>query len=177
MSNQFDTLFDIAPPERQPSLVPEPEPELDPIWGDRWIKKDRADANQKPYGRPDNPVIPASAMTFDVKAAQEARDEAIDRSDENSDPVWREAYHTALCDVARIKETFTADDIWERLAEVEHTANTKDNRAAGGIILRAKKDGIIRLTDRVEPSRRKHCHRMLQRVYESLIYGQAESEA
>lgn len=155
-------------------LFDKPPQEPDPIWGDRFIKQDITDANQKPYGRPDNPVLPASAMTFDVEAAKAERDEAIDRSDQNADPAWREAYYTALCDVARVKETFTADDVWERLAEVEHTANTKDNRAAGGIIMRAKKDGIIRLTDRVEPSRRKHCHRMLQRVYESLIFGQPE---
>lgn len=161
-SGLFDGLFD------------QPQPDPDPIWGDRWIKKDRNDANVKPFGRPDNPIIDARAITFDIKAAKRERDEAIDKSDQNADPAWREAYYTALCDVARVKPEFTADDIWQRLSEVDHEANTKDNRAAGGCVLRAKRDGIIRLTDRVEPSRRKHCHAMLQRVYESLVYGQPQ---
>jgi hypothetical protein len=157
-------------------LFDKPRQEPDAIWGDRFIKQDTTDANQKPYGRPDNPIMPAASMTFDIEQAKASRDEAIDRSDQNADPAWREAYFTALVAVARVKETFTADDVWERLAQVEHVANTKDNRAAGGIIMRAKRDGIIRLTDRVEPSRRKHCHRMLQRVYESLVYGQEDSQ-
>lgn len=169
------SLFENTPETvEQPSLMPAPDPEPDPLWGDRWIKRDRDTANQKPYGRPDNPIMPAKAMTFDIEAAKLARDEAIDRSDQNSDPVWRDAYYTALCDVARVKETFTADDIWERLAEMEHVPNTKDNRAAGGVVMKAKRDGVIRLTNSTEPSRRKHCHQMLQRVYESLIYGQPD---
>jgi hypothetical protein len=166
-ANQQDDLFG--------GLFDGPSQQVDPIWGDRFIKKDRTDANVKPYGRPNNPIMDAKSITFDVDAAKRERDKAVDRSNANADPAWREAYFGALVDVARVKEYFTADDIWERLAKVEHAANTRDNRAAGGCITRAKRDGVIRLTDRVEPSRRKHCHQMIQRVYQSLIYGQPDA--
>lgn len=157
----FDHLFD---------------PEPDPVWGDRFIQRDRADANGKPYGRRDNPIIPASAVVLDWSQAKEEMREAIERVDANASPGWKEAFYTALVHVAVSEESFTTDEVWERLAQLPHVPNTVDNRAAGGVVMRASRNGIIKLTNTTKPSRRKHCHAMLTRVYQSLVVGKQPDE-
>lgn len=158
------------------SLFDEPEPEPDPIWGDRFIKRDREQANQKPYGRVEHPITPATSMTFDIDQARAQRDEAIDRSESNASPTWKQAFWDALVHVARSEESFTTDEVWEQLAQLPHIPNTVDNRAAGGVVMRASRRGIIKLTNTTKPSRRKHCHAMLTRVYESRVVGKPDHE-
>lgn len=162
-STLFDQLFD---------------PEPDPIWGNRLneLARERDRMNQKPYGRVEHPIIAPESITFDMDQARAERDAAIDRSDANASPTWKEAFYTALVHVARSEESFTTDEVWERLAQFPHVPNTIDNRAAGGVVMRASRNGIIRLTNTTKPSRRKHCHAMLTRVYESLVYGKPQSE-
>lgn len=149
---------------------------LDPIWGDRFTRQDRQQVNQKPYGRRDNPITPVTSMTFDIEQARAERDAAIDRSEANASPGWKEAFYTALVHVAVSEESFTTDEVWERLAQLPHVPNTVDNRAAGGVVMRASRNGIIRLTNTTKPSRRKHCHAMLTRVYQSLVVGKQPSD-
>lgn len=157
-------------------LFDEGEPEPDPVWGDRFIQRDRAAANQKPYGRKDQPIVSAGSVTFDIDQARAERDAAIDRSDTNASPTWKEAFYAALVHVARSERSFTTDEVWEALAGLPHVPNTIDNRAAGGVVMRASRNGIIKLTNTTKPSRRKHCHAMLTRVYESLVYGKQPHE-
>jgi hypothetical protein len=159
------------------SLFDEPEPESDPVWGNRLneLARERGRMNEKPYGRQDRPTQPESVV-FDIDQARAERDAAIDRSDANASPTWKEAFYVALVHVATSEERFTADEVWERLAQLPHVPNTVDNRAAGGVIVRASRRGIIKLTNITKPSRRKHCHAMLQRVYQSCVVGKRPSE-
>lgn len=153
------------------------EPERDPLWGDRLNEMARARdrMNQKPYGRQDRPIT-SEPVILDIDQARAARDEAIERGAVNASPTWKEAFYTALVHVARSEQSFTADEVWEKLAELPHVPNTVDNRAAGGVVMRARRNGIIKVTDQAKPSRRKHCHMMLTRVYESRVYGKAQTE-
>src|ERR1043166_3636965 len=118
------------------------EPEPDPLWGTRLqeLARERERMNQKPYGRVEQPITPATSITFDIDQARAERDEAIDRSDANASPTWKEAFYKALVHVARCEQSFTADEVWERLAQLPHVPNTVDNRAAGGVIMRASRN-------------------------------------
>lgn len=157
------------------------EPQPDPLWGTRLqeLQRDRERANEKPYGRQHLPTT-REPVVIDEQLTREATREAIERADENADPNWKAQFYAALVHVARSEESFTADQVWARLAElrVPHPAEA---RAAGGVILRATRQGVIRLRPKSEPhafeeSKRRHCHAMLIRVYDSLVYGKHETE-
>jgi hypothetical protein len=160
MSNQvqsglFDHLFDAEPPA------------LDPVWGDRFIRRDREPANVKPYGRRE-----PEPETFDPKLAAELTSNAIERADEHADPDWKAVFFRTLIDVAVSEESFTTDEIWKRLEGDPNVPKTHERRAAGAIVLRAAKAGVIKmLPDQFRTSQRAHCHGSLLRVYASKIYG------
>lgn len=165
-------LFDDLEPEREPDL----------IWGNRLdeLARERDRVNRKPYGRQDKPTTD-EPVVLDWQQSKDAMREAIERCDENADPNWKQMFWDALVHCARSEESFSADHIWERLAQLPHVPNTVDNRAAGAVILRAVRRGVIRLRPKSQPyafeeSKRRHCHRMLIRRYDSLVYGKDEKE-
>jgi len=160
------------------SLFDDLEPEPDPLWGNRLneLARERDRMNQKPYGRQDRPTT-AEPVILDWQETKEAMREAIERCDEHAAPDWKETFYNCLVHVATSEESFTADHVWDRLSKLPRIPHTSDNRAAGGVILRAQRKGVIRLRQGVcEKSKRKHCHGMLISVYDSLVYGKQPQE-
>jgi len=141
-------------------------PALDPIWGDRFIKKDRQDANIKPYGRRE-----PEPETFDPELASELTEQAIERADEHANPDWKKIFMQTLIDVAVSEESFTTDQVWRRLADNPHVPKTHERRAAGALVKRAVRANVISYSAATRPSERAHCHGSILRVYESKIHG------
>ena len=153
-----------------PSLFDE---EPDPVWGDRWIKTDREQANTKPFGRQDKPTTRA-AQSFDEAETTEATREAIERADTNANPDWKNAFYESLVTVAERTLEFSADEIWEHLLSQPGIPAQHEPRAAGAVILRAVRAHVIKIKPNYfVKSRRRSCHSSPIQVYESLIYQAA----
>lgn len=146
------------------------EPAADPnaaLWGDRWLNKDRQEANVKPYGRHE-----PEPETFDPKVAAQLTEAAIERADQHADPDWKKVFFRTLIDVAATETEFTSDEVWERLQNDPTMPQTHERRAAGSIVRRAARAGLIDLPKgRTKPTKRAHMHKGLIQVYESRIHG------
>lgn len=112
----------------------------------------------------------AAALPTEMQALA-ARDEALALVDDNADPAWKEAAYRAVLMVARTNATFISDDVWEQTS----LPPAREDRALGPVFLRAARDGMIRKTDRVRPSKRSHYSG--KPVWESLIFERHQEAA
>lgn len=96
---------------------------------------------------------------FDPEGAQRAKDEAIDRVEQNADQRWLHNARIAILNLARSGGTFTTDDLWATLRQPH------EPRAMGAAIRAAVRDGIIHPTGDYRPSRRVACHGRPLRVW------------
>jgi hypothetical protein len=94
---------------------------------------------------------------FNFEAAVAARDEAIERVDENADPDWKEAAKLIVCDLARNKVRFTTDDVWRQLLN-QGVMFPHEPRAMGGIMMGLARAGVIRRLDSQRKSEMVGCH-------------------
>jgi hypothetical protein len=144
------------------------EPLFDLLFDD-FANTDRRVANQKHYP----PVRQREPQSFDPEVADVARDAAIEQVEANADPDWKEAFYQAVETVAGRMEEFTADEVWEHLSTVPNVPKQHEPRAAGAVIVRAMKNGVIRAKPNFfQKSRRRSCHSSPIQVYESRIYGE-----
>lgn len=90
---------------------------------------------------------------------------SIARGSANADTEWRKAAERAVAAVCRRLTTFTTDDVWFELGDEQ---STHDNRAMGGVVKWAQREGLCRPTDRMIRSVRAECHRRRITVWESL---------
>jgi len=99
-----------------------------------------------------------------LKLAGQARDVALDRVEQASEPDWEGKAFVAVRKTAEAFREFISDDVWS------HTGLEKprEGRALGPVFLHAVRAGWIRKTDRVRPSVRSHLSG--KPVWESLIY-------
>lgn len=105
---------------------------------------------------------------FDMLAAIEAADAAIEQVDFNADPTWKKAADKAIRHVAVTRREFSTDDVWEVLYELA-IEPPDEPRALGAAMRRAARDGFIVATDRVVRSARPECHTRPIRVWRSLV--------
>lgn len=104
---------------------------------------------------------------FDVIKGIEARDKALTAVEYNTDPEWQTPAEQAIAWLARSRETFTTDDVWQHLYQHGHTF-PHEPRAMGALMRNAARAGLITASDRVIPSQRPECHRRPVRVWRSL---------
>lgn len=111
-------------------------------------------------------------MTIDdgIAAATAARDEAIDRVEENADPDWAEAAYLACCLVAEEEPLLTTDNVWQTLARLFPQYATHEPRAMGAVMRRAARDNKIQATNHYWKSIRPECHYRALMVWKSLIH-------
>lgn len=98
----------------------------------------------------------------------EAREEtrrAITQVEENADDGWKDQALAAVEKVCRSRYDFISDDIWE-LGELD---STREDRALGPVLIKAKKLNLCVKTDRVRPSKRSHLSG--KPVWRSLLYA------
>jgi hypothetical protein len=105
---------------------------------------------------------------FDVPAAIEARNQAIEQVETNAQPTWKLHCEAAIRWLAKTRPEFTTDDVWElmnqRLNPMPH-----EPRAIGAMMTNAAKAGWIAPTDRYTPSARPECHRRPVKIWKSLL--------
>lgn len=76
-------------------------------------------------------------------------------------------------EVAKVQQFFNADDVF-RAAPAG--IGTRDNRAFGPVMARAKGKGICKATQTFVKSERQELHATDIRVWESLIYGNTRGQ-
>lgn len=89
--------------------------------------------------------------------ARAARDEAIERVDDNADAEWKEDAYSVVMRLAKVGKPFTADEVWEVLG----LGGTHEPAALGPVFLRAAKASAIVKTGRLVPTRFARRHREL----------------
>jgi hypothetical protein len=87
--------------------------------------------------------------------------------DEATDEAWRELALQAVFDTCRKMPEFISDDVWE----VGGLKSTREDRAMGPVLMRAKKNGWCVKTNRVRPSVRSHLSG--KPVWESRLYDRS----
>jgi len=103
-------------------------------------------------------------MQDDLFAAFAARDEAIERVDLNANTEWKKTAEAAVIHIARMRPTFTADDVWDHLRK--HTScETHEPSALGAIFNKLRREGRIRHTGEFIISRRATRHAAPIRVW------------
>lgn len=97
-----------------------------------------------------------------------AKVEAMETVATHANGFWWAAACRAVKEIAQGKPTLTADDV---LALVESWGYvTSDNRALGPVMNDAKFKGLIKATDRFEPSINKRKHQSPTRIWESQVF-------
>jgi hypothetical protein len=94
----------------------------------------------------------------DLFSAPAARADGIQRADDHADGEWKEVAYNAVLLTARMRLTFTADDVWDRIEDV----TTHEPSALGPVMLRASRKGCIVPTGRYVPTRNARRHRDLK---------------
>lgn len=107
--------------------------------------------------------------SFDADVAKQARDQAIERVDKNTDSGWKQIAATIIYWLALTRQEFTTDAIWYLLGKLEADP-PHEQRALGAVVQQAAKEGWIAKTDRVSPSVRPKCHARPLAVWRSLIF-------
>ena len=88
---------------------------------------------------------------FDAYAA---RDAAIDQVNRHADDAWKQTCETVVLHLARMRVTFTADDVWAHLAK-HCDVSTHEPRALGAIFNKLMAEHKIRKTGEYIPSKRR----------------------
>jgi len=99
----------------------------------------------------------AQPQLFDWAAAQQAKQEALDRVADHADPSWIKVALTVVYDLCRYRETFTTDDVWCELERLK-APEPHEPRALGAVMMRAKRRNWCFSTGQVTGSVRKQCH-------------------
>jgi len=101
--------------------------------------------------------------------ARAAHDAAVKRVDEAADPFWKDDALEAIRQVCLTTVDFIVDDVW-----ATGLRSTREDRALGPQMTRARVHGYCVKTDRVRPSVRSHLSG--KPVWMSLIFRQADGE-
>lgn len=81
------------------------------------------------------------------------------------DSDWAESAYAVVRRVAESQQEFTPDDIWATGLQKPSEA-----RILGGVMRRARQDGLIEKTGRVQPTTQPESHSTDVTVWRSLIY-------
>jgi hypothetical protein len=93
------------------------------------------------------------------------RDEAVARVDRHAPSDWKQEARDVVSRLAHGQQTVHPDDVWDRL-----TTRPAEPRALGAIMVWARNQGLIEVTDEMRESERPEAHRNPKRVWRSLVY-------
>ncbi len=131
-----------------------------------------SDRREAEFGRVQPMPTSPPEETFDLEIARMARDAALEQVEANANPEWSELFYSTLEAVATEMPEFTADEVWERLSQIPNVPHQHQPRAAGPIVVRAMKAGVIRKANKLpRKSNRASCHHRPISIYESLVYS------
>jgi hypothetical protein len=148
-----DTLFD--PQTTAPELPPHARPRC-PFWG---------------VPGSEQCGLPAGHEGAHQATPATGRDDAIQRVDRHADPELKAKMLEAVHLAATVREELTTDDVWDFLDAAGIDTSGLEPRVLGAVMVRAKGEGWIRPTDRVQTSNRTVNHGRPVRVWLSRIEG------
>ena len=96
-----------------------------------------------------------------MQTGKTLRDEGIKQSYENAEADWKSEAYEAILKLCSTVSNFTADDVWALLK-----SSTNENRAMGGVMMRAQSAGLIRPLDMWKQTTRRSSHCRPLRVWE-----------
>jgi hypothetical protein len=108
---------------------------------------------------------------LDLKEGRRRREEAIAVVDENADEQWKAEALEAVRQVCLTQRTFTTDDVWAKLGKKDHT---RENRAMGAVMRRARSAEYCEATSRYKPTKQPESHASPHRVWRSLLAGRSK---
>jgi hypothetical protein len=91
-------------------------------------------------------------MQLDLLLGEANKADAMQRVWDHANDHWKQLAYEAVQQLARTRQWFTTDDVWQVLATSD--AATHEHRAMGAVMRRAAKAGLIAKTDRVLPTTR-----------------------
>lgn len=113
--------------------------------------------------------IPASPKpSFPIQAAIKQKTDSIQKTYSNADPEWIKSVLNLIRDMCRKRTDFIADDVWFEM-QSRGVMAPEEPRALGAVFAIAKKQRLIRASNRFKSSARRHASPM--RVWESLIFS------
>lgn len=107
---------------------------------------------------------------FDAEASATARDVAIEQVKEAADMAWKVEAFAAIDYVCRLREEFTTDAVWWKLAQ-RGVGLPREPRAMGAIMRKAVLAGLCEPTNQTRKSVRVDCHRRPLQVWKSKVKG------
>lgn len=109
-------------------------------------------------------VVPESAERYTERVTRNA----VNTAGRHADPQWWDAAMDIVHVLAEERDTFTADDVAERLAR--RSVSTHDKRALGAVLrVASRKGGVIASTGEWTKSRRPETHGRPVMIWRSLI--------
>lgn len=99
-----------------------------------------------------------------MNAAEQKRDEALARVEENADQDWCIAAQLAFYEVIAAYPEFTTDHVWAVLKEWQ-VGSPREPRAMGPIVMRLVKEGAMEATGAYRKSTRPECNARPIAVY------------
>lgn len=103
-------------------------------------------------------------MQDDLFAAYAAAEQGMAQADANADQAWKQAAEAAVLHVARMRVTFTADDVWRQIC-LSTGVETHEPSALGPIFNRLRRQGVIKTTGEFAVSSRASRHAAPLRVW------------
>jgi len=98
-------------------------------------------------------------------------DEAVNRVEQHADAEWMERVFRVVCDIARARETFTANEIWDVIENVGDFPVQHEPSALGAVMRRVARERIAQVVAGVSvKSLHARQHGRGLRVWRSLIY-------
>jgi hypothetical protein len=113
-----------------------------------------------------NASIHVCRPTLDPMVHAQRREEAIERVDDNADPLWSLRAKEAVQEAARRHSEFTSDEVWEILDE-RGVIRPVTPAAIGPIMRKAAAACLIRNTNRIRESKQTTNHRKVT-IWETL---------
>jgi len=128
----------------------------------RYVSHFATCPQSKQWRKTDNPK-------FNAQKSAAKRDQAMEQVEQSAEEEWKEVAYDTVIEVARVRQTFTADDVQEKLDK--KPVHTHELRALGPVMLRAARDHVIEDSGTFTRTTQVKCHRMPRRIWRSLING------
>ena len=108
-----------------------------------------------------------SDTLFDYAEGQRLAEEGMTAAIEHAGTTWQDMADTAVRTVARMRITFTADEVWDFMDS--HNYPQPPNRAALGAVFKAlSRANVIRVTGEWRNSARPETHTRPLRVWQAI---------
>jgi hypothetical protein len=103
---------------------------------------------------------------FDAAGGMAQRDEGMARAERGTPDAWRLLAEDSARWCARMRPTFTTDDVWARMVSQDpEGAKVREPRALGAIMSKLHRDGVLAPTGEYVPSARPSAHRNPKREW------------